>query len=117
MEFTFSKQLHYLIHSIDGEQVAHCLDLDLVGSGETNEEAIAELNCAVRALVFFAVKTQTSDIESVCKRAPDRYWDMFEEAKHTSGVQTHTLDVAPEIAPVTVEQCHFTYCLAYATAA
>ena len=116
MEFTFSKQLHYLIHTSDGEQVAHCLDMDLVGSGATNEEAIAELNSAVRALVFFAVKTKTFDIESICKRAPQDYWAMFEEAKHSTGVETCTLDVSPEIAPVTVQQCHFTYCLAYAAA-
>jgi hypothetical protein len=114
MEFTFSKQLHYLIHHADGEQVAHCLDLDLVGSGNTDDEAIAELNNAVRALVFFAVKTNTSDIESLGKSAPESYWEMFEEAKRISGVQTRTFDVSPEIAPVTVQQCHFTYCLAVA---
>lgn len=117
MEFTFSKQLHYLIHSADGEQVAHCLDLDLVGSGETAEQAIEELNSAVRALVIFAIKTQTFDVDSLGKQAPEKYWDMFEEAKQTSGVKTETLDVSPEIAPVSVQQCHFTYCLAYAAAA
>jgi|SRR5215467_15032868 len=113
MEFTFTKQLYYLIHKADGEQVAHCLDLDLVGSGETNEEAITELNMAVRALLFFAVKTQTFDIDGICTRAPERYWEMFEDAKHESGVTTQTLDVSPEVAPVTVRQCHFTYCLAH----
>ncbi len=114
MEFTFTKQLHYLIHEADNEQVAHCLDLDLVGSGKDDAEAIAELNSAVRALVFFAVKTQTFDIDGICKRAPEKYWEMFEEAKNTSGVKTHTLEVSPEVAPVTVKECNFTYCLAYA---
>lgn len=116
MEFTFSKQLHYLIHEADGEQVAHCLDMDLVGSGKTNDEAIAELNSSVQALVFFAVKTQTFDIDSICRRAPDRYWDMFEEAKEANGFETHTLEVSPEVAPVIVQQCNFTCCLAYAAA-
>lgn len=116
MEFTFSKQLHYLIHTADGEQVAHCLDMDLVGSGETDEDAIAELNCAVRAFVFFAVKAQTSDIEGLSKRAPERYWEMFEQAKRTNGTETRTLELSPEIAPVTVQQCNLTYCLAYAAA-
>ena len=116
MEFTFSKQLHYLIHTADGEQVAHCLDMDLVGSGKTDEEAIAELNCAVRALVFFAVKTQASDIEGLSKRAPESYWGMFEEAKRRNGFETRKLALSPEIAPVTVQQCNLTYCLAYAAA-
>ncbi len=117
MDFTFSKELHYLIHRVDGELVAHCLDMDLVGSGSTDKEAIEELNTAVRALVFFAVKTKTFDIVSLCKKAPQNYWDLFEEAKQTSGTKTCTLDVSPEIAPVLVKHCHFTYHLAFAAAA
>jgi hypothetical protein len=116
MQFTFSKELHYLLHRADGEQVAHCLDMDLVGSGSTEDEAIDELNNAVRALVFFAVQTKTFDIGSLCKRAPREYWTMFEDAKEASGTETRTLEVSPEIAPVTVEQCNFTYCLAVAAA-
>jgi hypothetical protein len=113
MDFTFTTQLHYLIHNVDGEDVAHCLDLDLVGSGNTADEAIDELNTAVCALVFFAVKTKTYDVLSFCKKAPVRYWDLFEEAK-LSGVEVRTLEVSPELAPVAVSQCHFTYCLAVA---
>jgi len=114
MDFTFTNQLHYLIHNVDGEDVAHCLDLDLVGSGATADEAINELNTAVCALVFFAVKTKTYDVLSLCKSAPVRYWDLFEEAKNTSGTEVRTLEVSPELAPIAVNQCHFTYCLAVA---
>ena len=114
MDFTFSAQLNYLIHQVDGDYVAHCLDMDLVGTGDNKDDAIAELNTAVRALVFFALKTETFDILSLCKRAPRDYWDMFDEAKRTSGTTTCTLEVSPEIAPVTVKQCHFTYCFAVA---
>jgi hypothetical protein len=114
MDFTFAKQLNYLIHHVDGEHVAHCLDMDLVGSGKTKNDAIAELNSAVRALVFFALKTGTLDILSLSGKAPGRYWEQFEDAKRTSGTVIHTLDISPEIAPVTVKQCHFTYCLAVA---
>src|SRR5439155_11331231 len=101
-------------HRVDGEHVAHCLDMDLVGTGNSEEEAIAELNTAVRAFVFYAIKREVLDIVSLCKRAPNEYWDMFDEAKRTSGTRTRTLDVNPEIAPVTVKECHFTYCLAVA---
>jgi hypothetical protein len=117
MEFTFAKQLNYLIHQADGEHVAHCLDMDLVGSGDTKEAAITQLNLAVKSLVFFAFRTNTLDILSLAGRAPDRYWNWFDDAKRTSGTTLHTLDVSPEIAPVTVKQCHLTYCLAEAVAA
>jgi hypothetical protein len=112
MEFTFAKQLNYLIHQADNEHVAHCLDMDLVGSGETKEAAIAQLNFAVKSLVFFALKTNTLDICSLAGRAPDRYWECFNEAKRVSGSEVHTLDISPEISPVSVRQCHLTYCLA-----
>jgi hypothetical protein len=114
MDFEFSTQLNYLIHHVDGDYVAHCLDMDLVGTGDTTDEAIEELNTAVRALVYFALKTDTFDILSLCNRAPKDYWGMFDEAKRTSGATVCTLEVSPELAPVTVKQCHFTYCYAVA---
>jgi hypothetical protein len=117
MEFTFAKQLNYLIHQADGEHVAHCLDMDLVGSGESKEAAIAQLNLAVRGVVFFALATKTLDILSLSGRAPDRYWECFDEAKRVSGSEVRTLDIAPEISPVAVRQCHLTYCLAEAAVA
>lgn len=114
MDFTFTTQLHYLIHVVDGEYVAHCLDMDLVGTGSKKESAIEELNTAVRGLVVFAIQSETSNILTFCKRAPARYWDIFEEARRTSGTVTQTLEVSPELSPVRVSQCHFTYCLAVA---
>ena len=114
MDFTFSEQLHYLIHVVDGEYVAHCLDMDLVGTGTSEEEAIEELNTAVRSLVLFAIKGKVLNILSLCKRAPQRYWDRFEEAKAKSGVVMRTLEVSPDLSPVTVKECYLTYCLAVA---
>lgn len=114
MDFTFTTELHYLIHHVDGDFVAHCLDMDLVGSGETTDDAVDELNTAVRALVFFAIKTATFDVLSLSKAAPKEYWELFESARQTSGTVSRTLEVSAEIAPVAVKQCHFTYCMAVA---
>jgi hypothetical protein len=115
MDFTFSTQLHYLIHFVDEEYVAHCLDMDLVGTGDSIDDAIDELNSTVRSIVYFAVKSEVFDILSLTKSAPERYWELFEGAKKKTGVQTRTLDVGSDLEPVTVKQCrHFTYCLAVA---
>ena len=114
MDFTFTTQLHYLIHIVDGEYVAHCLDMDLVGVGDSQEDAVCALNTAVQTFVYFAIKTQSINALNNCKPAPTRYWDLFETAKEKSGVVTHTLEVSPELSPVEVTQCHLTYCLAVA---
>jgi hypothetical protein len=113
MEFTFSKQLNYLVHVVDNEYVAHCLDMDLIGTGETEDEAIAELNATVRAQVLFAIKSNVFDILGLSQKAPKRYWDLFSEASK-AGTRLRTLEINPAMAPVTVQECNLTYCLAVA---
>jgi hypothetical protein len=104
MEFTFRTQLHYLIHAVDGEYVAHCLDADLVGTGKSKAEAIEELNLAVRMLAFYAISSNVFDIMSLCKQAPERYWQKFESAKRTSGTEEHELEVCPDLPLISVQQ-------------
>ena len=117
MDFTLSSQLHYLIHQADGEYVAHCLDMDLVGSGATIDEAVTEANTGVQALVLFALRNGSEQLLADCKQAPDEYWDMYEEAKQSGRTETRTLEVHPALQPVAVSQCHYTYCLSLAMAA
>ena len=40
-------ELHYLFDTSDGKIVAHCLDLDLMASGDTREEAQKRLTACV----------------------------------------------------------------------
>lgn len=114
MDFTFTTQLHYLVHQADGEYVAHCLDLDFVGTGKNLDDAVNELNNAVRALVYFCIKSGVPDVSHHCQAAPDEYWERFRLALDGSSPIIKTVEVAPEIAPVTVMECHFTYCMAVA---
>lgn len=112
MDFTFTSQLHYLVHQVDGEYVAHCLDLDLVGSGPDVDAAVEQLNDAVRAVVYFCMKSGARDTSNRCQEAPREYWDLFRQALDNREPVFKTVDVASEIAPVTVMECHFTYQLA-----
>jgi hypothetical protein len=114
MDFTFAAELYYLIHFVDGDFVAHCLDMDLVGVGPTQDDAVCALNTAVQTFVYFAIKTVSLNALNNTKRAPQRYWDMFDEAKKQRGVETYTLEVSLEPSPVQATQCHLTYCLAVA---
>ena len=104
MDFTFKTQLHYLIHVVGGDYVAHCLDADLVGTGKSRKEAIEELNVAVRMLALYAISSNVFDNTSLCKQAPERYWQQFEQAKLASGTEEHALDVCPELPSVNVQQ-------------
>jgi hypothetical protein len=111
-DFTFTSQLHYLVHQVDGEYVAHCLDLDLVGSGPDLDGAVYQLNDAVRAVVSLCLKNNASNVSAVCQRAPQEYWDKFEQALDEKEPIIKTVEVSSEVAPVTVMECHFTYQLA-----
>ena len=112
MDFTFTSQLHYLVHQVEGEYVAHCLDLDLVGTGRSVDDAVSQLNDVVRTVVLFCMRAKTADVSAHCSRAPEEYWKMFKEAIDQKDPIIKTLDIGPEMAPVTILECHFTYCLA-----
>jgi hypothetical protein len=114
MDFTFTSQLHYLVHQVEGEYVAHCLDLDLVGTGSSVDDAVNQLNDTVRAVVYFCIKVGVPDTSAHCHRAPHEYWDLFNQALDQGEPIIKTVDVAAEVAPVNVMECHFTYCLAIA---
>jgi hypothetical protein len=110
MEFTFETELHYLVHEADGDKVAHCLDLDLVGVGQTNDEAIDALNSAVVGMILFVLKTES--FSALPAKAPKEYWEMFEVASQ-AGITKSTLEI-PEGKSMTVNECHYRYCVAVA---
>ncbi len=73
-----------LISEEDGELCAHALELDLLGYGKTEEEAIAELFEAIRCQISFA-RTQNDD-SILHSRAPQEFYDRW-EAAHTAALR------------------------------
>lgn len=67
--------LHYLIGAQANYSVAHCLDLDLVATGLSIDEAIRRLDILVRCHRF------VGGIFNLRKkdRAPKKFWRMFED--------------------------------------
>ena len=116
MDFTFTSQLHYLVHRVEGEYVAHCLDLDLVGSGSDIDGAVYQLNDAVRAVVYFCMKSGAANTSAQCQKAPQEYWEMFDQALDEKEPVIKTVEVSPMASPVTVMECHFTYQMAVVAA-
>jgi hypothetical protein len=109
MGFIFAEPLHYLLHEVEGEKVAHCLNLDLVAAGKTKDEAISRLNEIVRVQVGYALKNGA--LEILRTKAPARYWEMFNDA---GTMKSYKLELHRDLSPVSVKECHLTYLLAEA---
>lgn len=65
--------LHVLIYQEDGEWLAHLLEMDLVGAGETAEEAQASLHDAFEAQITFCVQENVDPF----RPAPAKYFRMW----------------------------------------
>ncbi len=75
-------QIRVLLCQEDGEWVARALELDLLGYGESQEEAMAALREAVEAQISFA--HQRNDVGLLPFPAEKEYFDRWEEAQHSA---------------------------------
>ncbi|MCL5105538.1 MAG: HigA family addiction module antitoxin [Armatimonadetes bacterium] len=64
--------LDILVEESDGGYAAHCLQLDLVSVGSTEESAVSALMDLIRAQLDFAV--EHGNIENILKPAPQELW-------------------------------------------
>ena len=71
-------QLRVLGYFEDGYWVAHCLDMDIMGHGNTFEEAKAALADAIRAQISFAIFK--NNLGLLWNPAPAPYHAMFQDA-------------------------------------
>lgn len=71
--------LHYLLTKSGDVHTAHCLDLDLVATGETCEKAGDKLDRLVKATIELALATQ--DFDNLKTTAPQSFWDEFVDGK------------------------------------
>ncbi|MFY9988589.1 MAG: hypothetical protein WAK31_27800 [Chthoniobacterales bacterium] len=68
-----------LLYKEDGEWTAHALELDLIGSGESEDSALADLHKAVGCQISFAI--QKKDISMLSREAPKEYFVRWKEAQ------------------------------------
>jgi len=96
--------LHYLFSDSHGKTIAHCLDLDLVVTGASLEEADTRLDGLVRSHVEMSL--QTGNLANLATPAPSSYWKKFAEGIPLDfGSNTLELSV-PEIVPLANTQSH-----------
>jgi predicted RNase H-like HicB family nuclease len=68
-------RLRVVFYQDDGDWYGHCLELDLVESGATREEAKASVLDVIRAHVEWAI--QHENMEHLYRSAPMEFWTRF----------------------------------------
>lgn len=93
MSFLAAPQpLNVLCYREDGQDVAHCLEMDLVATAETREAAVRDLVAVVRAHVRYAV--EQDNLAHLFKPAPDAYWAKLANAEL---IDTQEVDLSSEL--------------------
>lgn len=64
-----------LLRQIDSECVAHCLELDIVGTGKTKDEAVKELSDLIATQVDYAFNND--NLDNLFHPAPVSAWKGF----------------------------------------
>lgn len=65
--------LHVLVYQEDGEWIAHLLEMDLVGSGDTADDAEKALQIAFDAQITFCLQHEVNPF----RPAPDKYFKQW----------------------------------------
>lgn len=65
-----------------GRSLAHCLDIDVLASGSSADEAFRRLTSVVKTHIEFCVKN--NNLEGFKRRAKNEEWNMFHEAMRNS---------------------------------
>lgn len=90
--------LHYLFSHSAGKVVAHCLDVDLVTSGENIGHAEERLNAVVLAQIGTCFTS--GNFTQLRFKAPVEYWQALSVAKELGRVHLE-VEVPPFVLPVT----------------
>ena len=75
----YNLQIRVLIYREDGEWAARALEMDLLGFGKTEREAVGELQRAIEAQISFA--HQTNDASLINFPAEPEFFKRWEEAQ------------------------------------
>jgi hypothetical protein len=84
--------LHVLVYPEEERIVAHALEMDVLGYGNTQEEACKNLQDAVEAQLSFAVTSKAPELVSF--RAPEEFFERWEKAQAGALRNVVTGDVA-----------------------
>lgn len=76
---------------------AHCLDFDIVESGETQEESMSNLEDVIDAYIRYALENDCFD--HLHRPAPQKYWENFFKVFFSNESERSETDDHTEIHP------------------
>jgi predicted RNase H-like HicB family nuclease len=88
--------LHVVFYCEDGDWYGHCLEFDLVESGDTIDEAKQNIIDVTRAHVEYAIKND--NMEYLFHGAPYEAWKRFNNGTPI-GVERITIDNTDDVLP------------------
>jgi hypothetical protein len=71
----FNVDLHILFYKENDAIFAHCLEFDLIGDGETQEEALDSLAQAMK--IQMDESFESGNVKNLIAPAPAEYWRMY----------------------------------------
>jgi predicted RNase H-like HicB family nuclease len=93
--------LRAILYREDGVWIAHCLELDLIGDGATQEEALELLSQAILTQVEASIHYQS--LHSLFRPAEAKYFEMFAAGRDVA-IGTLKVPAVTTIASVTIEE-------------
>jgi hypothetical protein len=97
---SFRIQLKAVLYEEDGTWLAHCLELDLIGDGDSAREALHSLSGAIITQLESSVRNNC--MESIFCPAEARFWSMFAQGKNVAHGELE-LQVKSTVPGVTIE--------------
>lgn len=91
--------LRAVLYREEGIWIAHCLELDLLGDGDTREEALKLLSEAILVQVQACLKYKS--LQQLFRPADPKYFGMFAAGKDVAAGE---LQLAQTIDSVTIEE-------------
>ncbi|HEX4794885.1 MAG TPA: hypothetical protein VH370_13885 [Humisphaera sp.] len=79
--------MRVVVYREDGAWIAHCLEFDLLGEGETPEAALAMLSNAIE--LQLAAMIEFDNIENLFKPAEAKFFAMFAAGKTVAVGEIH----------------------------
>ena len=98
--------LHVLTYFQDGEWIAHVLEMDLIGSGKTIDQAESELAEAIDAQMTFCIQ---HDVDPF-RPAPEKYfkkWDELQKGFSRSMVSSNVQSLNEMVSYIDCDQSKY----------
>jgi len=95
--------LHVVFYYEQDRWIAHCLQFDLIGDGDSKEDALASLSEAISMQIEATLESQ--NFENLFTPAEGKYFDMFARGRSIAVGDLHLKADGVQIEEVLAREC------------